>query len=266
MQFDIDHIIILHDDLSAAADAARRLGFITTPTGHHSREMGTVNTTLMFADKKTYVELLAIDQPTDRNAPMRAALAERGPHVFGIAFKGNAQEAHAHFKAHAIDGGAPFDFQRPVDVDGTATMARFTVAPIKSGALPGLYAFVCDQLTPQNVWIDSVLGHPNGARALRKLVGTAHNVPAVLPRWTAFAGDAVDGRAGGMRVTTSTCAIEVTEGGDLPFALSTVELAADLDAARACLEAANVPIVANNGSIEVPDTIGFGAKLRFVAA
>ena len=54
-----DHGVVLVRDLDAAQRAWRRMGFATTPRGHHT--LGSSNHCMMFGHD--YVELLAVPRP-----------------------------------------------------------------------------------------------------------------------------------------------------------------------------------------------------------
>ena len=265
MSFTVDHVLVLHDDLAVATQAAHRLGFATTPEGHHGDGLGTHNTTMMMPDRQTYIELLAVATWTPRNAAKRAALADQGPHIFGVAFKGDAHRAHAHFSAIGMDDGPTFDFARAVEVDGANHQARFTVTQMRHGALPGLYSFVCQQHTPDLVWRQAYLRHPNGSRSLRALEGTARDPEALTIAWSAFMDGPVAADAHGLTVPMPTTTLTVRPGGQAPCALTTLVVEADLPSARKVLAKNGVTDATDaEDGILVPDTIGLGAAVRFV--
>jgi hypothetical protein len=191
MHLALDHVLIIQDDLKGAREAADRLGFSTTPTGFHGQGLGTANATVMMPDRRTYFELIAVTEPTPRNADKREALAAHGPHLFGIAFRGEAREAAARFAALAVGDGDAFDFVRPVDLPQGPQDARFAVAQMFGGTLPGLSAFVCQHFTPDAVWRHDCLEHPNGARAVAGVWGVAADPGSLAQRWRPLFGEAV---------------------------------------------------------------------------
>ncbi len=84
----IDHVVVMVEDLDAAANNWKRLGFTISPRGTHSAKLGSGNYTIMFGDD--YIELLGILTPTEYNAGSRAFIAERG---------GGVQLAHLRVEA-----------------------------------------------------------------------------------------------------------------------------------------------------------------------
>ncbi|MEL6978314.1 MAG: VOC family protein [Pseudomonadota bacterium] len=276
-----DHALVLHPELAAGVRAAERLGFAPTPIGRHGQGMGTANATIMMPDQQTYLELLAVSEPTARNADKRAALAARGAHLFGAAFKGDAREAAARFEAAGIAGGDAFDFARPVASPTGPQDARFAIAPIRSGALPGLSAFVCQHFTPELVWRPDRLDHPNGARAIIRLWGVADAPEALGAAWRAVVSDAVrsdrqsvDVALGAARASylTPTAWAERFGArapaphapGSQPPELRAIEVAAGpeprlLDA----LEAGAIAFDRVEGRLRVADAFGLGAEVFF---
>lgn len=281
----VDHALIVHDDLAASAAALARLGFKPTPVGYHGQSLGTANVTVMLPDRKTYFEVIATVEPTPHNAGKRAALAAHGPHPFGLAFKGDARAAQADFAAAGVAEGEAFDFEREVALAGGPAQARFAIAQIAEGTLPGLYAFVCQQFTPDVVWRADHLDHPNGARALVGLWGVARDgaATAAAAAWRRLFGAAVRETDGAVTIATPTAAIRYLPpaafaarfGLPLPGrdpALMVLELSvADIAATRDHLAAAGVSAERAEmaetaaGGLLVPDTLGLGAAFLFTA-
>ncbi len=198
MRLDFDHAQILHDDLDSAAAAAVRLGFRPTPPGLHGQGLGTANVTVVMPDRATYFEVLAVTAPTERNAAKRAALAARGAHLFGAAFKADARAAAVRLARLDMAEGPAFEFAREVDLPDGAAEARFAVAQLRDGTLPGLYAFVCQHFTPGRVWHPDCLDHPNGARAVAGLWGVTPDAAATASACARLFGNATQRSAEGV--------------------------------------------------------------------
>ncbi|MCS6876721.1 MAG: VOC family protein [Geminicoccaceae bacterium] len=204
---DLDHAVFLVRDLDEAERAAVRLGFRPTPRGEHSPAMGTANATIVFPDRRTYVELLGIVRPTSANSVQRARL-ERGGGLFGLAFKGRDARADAEELARlGVADGAAIDFSRPVALESGSREARFTVARARPEATPGAWCFVCQHHTPELVWREDFLEHPNGALALIEIVGVASDPGAIEPAWRRLFGERVQKAEGGFRVRSATAPI-----------------------------------------------------------
>ena len=186
-----DHAIILHDDLGVAVTALEHLGFRPTPPGYHGDVRGTENVTVVLPDRRTYFEVLVVRNPNENNAANVEALATRGPHLYGLAMKGNARERAARFEALHVAGISPYDFSREVDLPAGPRDASFTVTTLKAGTLPGLFGFVCEHHTPEVVWRDDYLAQPNGAEGIVGLWGVAADPAALAATWRRVFGVAV---------------------------------------------------------------------------
>ena len=276
----VDHALIVHDDLAASAAALARLGFNPTPVGYHGKSLGTANVTVMLPDRETYFEMIATVEPTPHNAGKRAALAAHGPHPFGLAFKGDARAAQTDFAAAGVAEGEAFDFDREVALAGGPARARFAIAQIAQGTLPGLYAFVCQQFTPDVVWRADHLDHPNGARALVGLWGVTREAAGTAAAWRRLFGAAVHETDGAVRIATPTAAIRYLppatfaarfgpllpdrDPGLMVLELSVTDIAATRDHLAAAGVSAETAETAAGGLL-VPDTLGLGAAFLFTA-
>jgi hypothetical protein len=192
----VDHCALLVRDLEAADRTVRRLGFLPTPRGIHSAHIGTANITVPLQNE-TYFEMVGVLRPTPHNADRRERLA-RGEGLFGLAFKtDDARAAAAEFEAAGIGSGEAVDFARPVELPTGKAEARFTVARTRQGSTPGAWIFVCQHHTPEVVWREDHLDHPNGARGIVEIVGVASDLPAVARSWAPLFGARLyqDGRS-----------------------------------------------------------------------
>ena len=141
----------------------------------------------------------------------------------GLVFKtADADAVHAH----AAGAGLPIlpvqSFSRPVDLDGDRQDARFRTTRLDPGKIAMGRVYFCEHLTPELVWRPEWQAHPNGARAIARVV-----VATGEPRRTAslfaalFGPDGVaeaDGKcvigAGAARVELATPAAIAAEFGD----------------------------------------------------
>lgn len=184
----LDHAILLVRDLDQGEALAARLGFRTSPRGVHSPAMGTANTTMMLADG-TYLEMMTVLQETSLNARLAAELRRREG-LSGLAFKSDdAQAAAGAFDASGVADGAAASFSRPVVLQDGPREATFTIARIEARATPTAFAFVCQHHTPDLVWRDELLGHPNGALGLAGVFGVALDLDGLARAWSRVLGD-----------------------------------------------------------------------------
>jgi catechol 2,3-dioxygenase-like lactoylglutathione lyase family enzyme len=170
----IDHAVVMVDDLDAAADNWKRLGFTVSPRGTHSAKLGSGNYTIMFGDD--YIELLGVLTATEHNAPSRAFLAERGGGIERIAFTTTDAVAGAQeLRDLGIQAIGPVDFGRPVELpSGGKGEARFSIFEWPREEAPGnLRIFACQHHTRDLVWIPELQLHANTARGLQQVLVTS---------------------------------------------------------------------------------------------
>jgi catechol 2,3-dioxygenase-like lactoylglutathione lyase family enzyme len=277
----LDHVVILVRDLADAEARLGRLGFRPTPRGVHSAHMGTANTTVVLADG-TYLEALAVLQPTENNAGVRAVLAAReGP--YGLAFKtDDADAAASEFAAAGIGPAAALEFARPVELPSGPVEAAFRVARTDPAHTPGAWLFVCQHRTPEATWRADHLEQPNGACGVAQVIGVAANSEEVAAAYRRIFGDRLRHDRDGVRIAAGTTEIAFLAPAAFaerlaPFGAA-VEAApprlaalrlrtASLQRTQALLGAQGVRHVATaTGTLLVPPEEACGTLLEFSAA
>ncbi|MBR0811094.1 VOC family protein [Bradyrhizobium diazoefficiens] len=167
----IDHAVVMVQDLDAAAENYRRLGFTVSPRGTHSAHMGTGNYTIMF--DPDYMELLGVLAATEHNAPARAFLDKRGEGIERIAFTAVDSAAGAEeICARGLTPIGPTDFERPVTLpDGTVSAAKFRTFMWPTAEAPGgVRIFACQHKTRETVWIPELMKHANAAKRIKQIL------------------------------------------------------------------------------------------------
>lgn len=167
----LDHVAHFVPDIEAAAAALEECGFRLTPfTAQVNRvEGGTVpagtgNRCAMLSCG--YVEILAKTADT----PLSRQLEERlqrhvGLHLAAFSTADAAVERE-RLAAAGFDVLPLVDMRRPVATSSGAEDARFTIARIAEGAMPeGRVQFLTHH-TPDLVWREAYLDHPNRAQKL----------------------------------------------------------------------------------------------------
>src|SRR6266704_652681 len=192
----LDHIVIdVRDRMDEAATAFAALGFHLTPRGHHT--LGSMNHLAMFATD--YLELLGFGE----GGGSRPELAPFPVGLNGLVFK--ADDA-ATVHAHALAAGLPIlpvqAFSRPVELGGAQQDARFRTTRLDPAKIAMGRVYFCEHRTPELVWRPEWQVHPNGARAISRVI-----VATGDPRRTAsllralFGPEAVVEREGGCLVS-----------------------------------------------------------------
>jgi len=274
----IDHVVILVQDLDRAKEAYARLGFTLSPRGEHSPPLGTSNHTIM--GRRDYLELLAVTTSTDENRGYREALA-RGEGIVDVALATPAA-ASARSAWHAL-GMRPEEMlrlSRPVARPGGVPIeARFEIAPLPEGTLPGADVFACGHLTREAVWLPELLDHANTAVAVRAVTIATPDPRGAADAWgRALVGSSVAAVAGGFRVALDAHAVELLEPVSAAARFGLAEalpragavgldiVVSDLDACRAALTKGSVPVRDVGGRLVVAPEDACGVAIAWVSS
>jgi hypothetical protein len=189
----LDHIVIdVRDHIDEAAQRFAELGFRLTPRGYHT--LGSSNHLAIFSTD--YLELLGFgvggaNRPEIETFPIG---------LNGLVFK--ADDADRVYQ-HALAAGLPIQpvqsFSRPVKLVDDTRDARFRTTRLDPQRVAIGRVYFCEHLTPDLVWRPEWQVHPNGARAIaRVLVATPQPEQTVAVFRTLFGPAAAavrDGRA-----------------------------------------------------------------------
>jgi hypothetical protein len=164
----LDHVVIdVRDRMDEAARTFAALGFELTPRGHHT--LGSMNHLAMFGTD--YLELLGFGE----GGANRPELAPFPIGLNGLVFKtDDADVVHAHAQAAGLPILPVQAFSRPVELDGARRDARFRTTRLDPAKIAMGRVYFCEHRTPELVWRPEWQAHPNGARAIaRVIVATA---------------------------------------------------------------------------------------------
>jgi hypothetical protein len=160
----VDHVVIVTTTPDQVAETFRSLGFTLTPKVAHSASMGTTNQCIIMAT--TYIEILAIDRPTDNNAGWRS-LMSKGAGLRGIAFRGTDLEPLiGSLTAAGLEVSQSIAISRPTGNEADSKRARFRICRISLEQSAGYRFFICQHLTPELIWQKPFMDHINGAQDL----------------------------------------------------------------------------------------------------
>lgn len=161
----LDHVVInARDDMDAAAETYRRLGFQLTPRGYHT--LGSMNHLAIFGTD--YLELIAIPKGATSG---RLDLLNFPAGMNGLVF--GSEDSAATYKAITAAGVSiepPQEFSRPVGLPGGKRDAVFRTVRFKAEAVPAGRVYFCHHLTRDLVWRDEWRQHANGAVAVARAV------------------------------------------------------------------------------------------------
>jgi hypothetical protein len=204
----LDHVVIdVRDRMDEAARIFAALGFHLTPRGHHT--LGSMNHLAMF--RTDYLELLGFGE----GGASRPELAPFPIGLNGLVFKtDDADLVHAHAQAAGLPILPVQAFSRPVELDGVRQDARFRTTRLDPAKIAMGRVYFCEHRTPELVWRPQWQAHPNGARAIARVI-----VATADPRRTGFLFGAIFGpeavveRDAGCVVAAGAARIELTRPG-----------------------------------------------------
>ncbi|HZT86637.1 MAG TPA: VOC family protein [Stellaceae bacterium] len=268
----LDHIVIdVRDRIDEAAERFTSLGFRMTPRGHHT--LGSSNHLAMFADD--YLELLGFGA----GGAVRGEILPFPVGLNGLVFKtDDADRTHDHAAAAGLPIQPVQAFSRPVTLARATSDARFRTTRLDPKQVAMGRVYFCEHLTPELVWRPEWQAHPNGARAIARVV-----VATPAPERTAelfralFGSSAVvaDGerrllQAGTARVELAPPVAVAAEFDDAPdpagrseyLAAAVLAVASLPDTARLVRNAPGARVEA--GRIIVPAASAFNTTLVFV--
>lgn len=194
----LDHVGIVVRDMAQASAAWAALGF--APSGGR----------IML--RQGYLELLA-DDPARPSATLARFLAQgEGAHVLSLRVP-SAEAAAARLARTGMDA-ALLSADRAADPDQPdGPRARFLRLPL-TDADPRLQ--LIEHQTPELVWQQRFLAHPNGATALTGVTLTAANPATMAARLSRVAGRPVVPEANGYRLAMPQGDIHVLPGDGPP--------------------------------------------------
>jgi hypothetical protein len=270
----LDHIGVCSRDAAALWEAYERLGFTLTPVARQSRgeePLGTANRCAML--RRGYMELLAIVNPALPDNGLGAMLDRfAGAHILALGMQdAEGNLARLRRAGLAIPGISPLS--RPVEPGGP--VARFERLPLPDA--PEGRVQLVRHLTPEAIWQERWMGHPNGATELRAAILVSDRPAESAARLSRLSGLALEpDPAGGfalplpdgarVRILAPEAAAAILPGVEapaLPAVMGMVLGVADPAATRACL--ASEPLVEVPGGVMVPPERAGGCALVFAA-
>lgn len=279
----LDHIAVMTDDLSAMGAAYERLGFQLTPLSQHSgariaggavEPWATGNRCIML--RRGYIELMGIVEPgLYDNGLSRFVARYEGIHILAFGCD-DAHGATERLRREGFDVTGVHGLARDLDVpDGRAT-AKFNLVRLPSDDMPEGRVLAIEHLTPEHLWQDRYLDHPNGAVGLTELAVCVADVDDAAARYGRMFGVAATGddtrRAfdldAGRFVLLSEAALKSElglEAPSLPFAASFTVTVQDSGKARAVMEQAGVRCTTGDGGFTVSPQDACGALVVFIS-
>jgi hypothetical protein len=273
----LDHVAVMSEDLTAMGAAYERLGFQLTPLSQHSgaRTAGgavepwaTGNRCIML--RRGYIELMGIVVPGLYDNGLSKFVARyEGVHI--LAFGCNdAQGASDRLKREGFDVTGIHGLARELDVPNGRATAKFNLVRLPSDEMPESRVLAIEHLTPEHLWQDRYLDHPNGAVGLTALAVCVADVEEAAARYGRMFGVTATGDkarrtfdlAAGRFTLLSEAALKSELGLDapiLPFAASFTVAVTDPGKARAVMEQAGICCTIGEGGFTVSPHDACGA-------
>ena len=152
----LDHVVInTLRNMDAASDVFTALGFTLTPRGYHT--LGSINHLMMTPG--AYLELVGVPE----TGLQRQDVLDSPFGLNGLVIRTDDPDAdYARLTGQGFPAMPPSEFSRPVTIDGQTQDARFRTVRFPLDTFAGGRVYFCQHLTPELVWRDEWLGHPNG--------------------------------------------------------------------------------------------------------
>lgn len=198
----LDHVGIATRDLDKGAAALKRLGFQLTPRSHHSgsvtpggpvEKWGSANECAML--RHGYIEMLGLTDPALHSSAKALLAKYEGTHI--VAFGcGDAAATHLQFEARGAKVNQPIKLERkvPFGPDGSEErMVRFLNMYADTKVYPEARFIVIEHVTPDVLWQEHFLDHPNGAVALTETYVCSATPKETLSKLAAMTGHQASG-------------------------------------------------------------------------
>ena len=285
----VDHLVLAVNDLEAAREAYRRMGFTLTPPAQHP--WGTANSLVQL--QGNFLELVAVAEPA-KIPPLEPgrfsfgafnqAFLKRRQGLSMLVFQStDARRDQAEFKARGLETYEAFDFSRQAKLpDGSLKTVAFSLAFVTEPRMPDAAFFTCQQHAPEIFWKPEYQRHANGARAVVEVVMFAND-----PRgFVEFFGKLVEPEAitrseGLLRVALGQGALTMLDATRLAQRFTATRLGnvlrkphfagysiavENLGAAEVLLRRNDVPAVRNEDRLQIATEHGLGAVIELTAA
>ena len=166
-----DHLVIIaRDDLDALSSQFSERGFQITPKAHHN--LGSSNRLIML--DSSYIELLGWCKG---EMPKRAEIAEQPIGLDAIVFRTNDAEAcYQRLKDKGFLVNSVQELTRESEYNNTSVLVKFKTVRFSAQPIAGLRIYFCEHITPQYVWQEQWLNHPNHLEHLAQITISSSDV------------------------------------------------------------------------------------------
>jgi hypothetical protein len=180
----LDHVGIVTRDLAVLAGQYERLGFTLTPFARQAD--GRIGNRCAML-RQSYVELLAVADPNAGSATLERFLARyAGIHILAFAFEDEAAEL-ARLRRTGIASPSVARLERSIDdADPAGPRARFAIIQLPDQ--PEGRINLVHHLTPEALWQERFLHHPNNAASLAEVAIVVSDPADAAARFSRLVG------------------------------------------------------------------------------
>ncbi|MGH7126116.1 MAG: VOC family protein [Stellaceae bacterium] len=285
----IDHLVLAVNDLEAAREAYRRMGFTLTPPAQHP--WGTANSLVQL--QGNFLELLAVAEPTKIPPPepgrfsfgaFNQIFLKRRQGLSMLVFQSSdARRDQAEFAGRGLATYEPFDFSRQAKLpDGSHKTVAFSLAFVTEPRMPDAAFFTCQQHAPEYFWKPEYQRHANGARAVVEVVMLANDPGGFAEFFGKLVEPAAVARSeGALRVALGDGALSMLDATRLAQRFPSTRLSNvlrkphfagysvavdNLGTAEELLKRNGIPAVRAEDRLQIASEHGFGTVIEFRAA
>jgi len=285
----IDHLVLAVNDLEAAREAYRRMGFTLTPPAQHP--WGTANSLVQLHGN--FLELLAVAEPEKIPAPepgrfsfgaFNQVFLKRRQGLSMLVFQSSdARRDQAEFVERGLQTYEPFGFSRQAKLpDGNLKTVAFSLAFVTEPRMPEAAFFTCEQHAPEFFWKPEYQRHANGARAVVEVVMLANDPGGFADFFGKLVEpDAVSRAEGALRVALGDGALSLLDATRLAQRFAGIRLrdvlrkphfagysiaVEDLAVAGHVLERNGVPATRSGDRLQIAAEQSFGTVIELAAS
>jgi hypothetical protein len=219
----LDHVGVVARDLAAIAGQYERLGFTLTPPARQADGRIGNRCAMLY---RSYIELLAVVRPNASSATLDRFLARYdGAHILAFSV-GDTQAAIARLRLAGIPGPTVSQFERPIDdTDIQGPHARFELIQLPDQ--PEGRINLVRHLTPEVVWQERFLRHPNNATVLDEVIVVVDQLADTAMRFSRLVGcPVIPDPPGGFVLELAQGRVRLLADTSLPSVLPDVDVTA----------------------------------------
>lgn len=278
----LDHVAIFVPEFDTSSAMLERLGFLLTPLAVHESalspdaaltRLGTANRCAMF--REGYLEVLGAVSETPMGEHVRRRLA-RYPGLHLIAFSACEPERwHQRLSERGLQPDPIARIQRSAPTPSGPQLVRGSIVrpPVDSWAEARVQMVFHE--TPDIMWPEAYLDHPNGAEAVTGLLIVVDDVAATVDRFTRLIGRSASGNASRQRIALDRGSLLIVDTEEalrhlpglvvptLPFFAAIMIRSSDSWVTATHLDRSGVPYTASSEGLRIEAGHGLGATLLF---